>query len=152
MAHCDSVSFAVESAKALSEPLPEPPQHLDVQAMKFWPAIVTAKRRAAWTDADLVLAATIARDLAAIEALAEALASEGHILTDARGKKYAHPAANLLDQATRRSVATARALQIHAIATTGKTDHQGKKNEAARDLANKIGAADDDLIPRLRLA
>ncbi|UCV27000.1 hypothetical protein [Ferribacterium limneticum] len=98
----------------------------------------------------MILACLLAKDLAALESLAEELANDGHVLTDNKGKKYAHPAANLLDQATRRTVTTCRALQIHAIATSGKTDHQGKKNETARGIAAKIDAA-DDLIPRARL-
>jgi hypothetical protein len=125
-----------------------PPQRLDDAALQYWPAIIGSKRLSAWTDADLLLACQLARDLAAIESLSEQLANDGHVLTDAKGKKYAHPAANLLDQATRRTVTTSRALQIHAIATTGKTDHQGKKNETSRGIANKLNEADNELIPR----
>ena len=149
MAHCDSVGFAVDTAKDLAKELPQPPQHLDDAAMQYWPVIVRAKRLSAWTDVDLALAASLARDLALIDRLAAELEAEGHTLTDGKGKKYAHPAANLLDQATRRTVTTSRALQIHAIATTGKSDHQGNKNEAARELAKKMASA-DDLIPRAR--
>jgi hypothetical protein len=116
--------------------------------MRYWPLILKAKRLSAWTGIDLALASTLARDLGAIEQLTEELATEGHTLLDGRGKKYAHPAANLLDQATRRAAATARAVQIHAIATTGKSDHQGAKNEAARDIAGKLGNV-RDLIARV---
>ena len=147
MAHCDSVGFAVAEAKSLSKPLPKPTQQLDERAMAYWPAIIKAKRISTWTGIDLALASTLARDLGAIEQLTEELAREGHTLEDAKGKKYAHPAANLLDQATRRAAATARAVQVHAIATTGKTDNQGSKNEAARALAEKMESL-DHLIPR----
>jgi hypothetical protein len=118
--------------------------------MQIWPAIVGSKRATAWTDSDLLLACQLARDLAMIEQLSDTLEAEGDILTDTKGKKYAHPAGNLLDQATRRIVSTQRALQLHAIATTGKTDHQGQKNAAARDLAHKLSEADSDLIPRAK--
>lgn len=148
--HCDTPAFAVETAKALAEGMAPPPQKLSEDAMRFWPAIVGSKRPTAWSDSDLLLACQLARDLAMIEQLSETLETEGGILEDAKGKKYAHPAANLLDQATRRTVTTTRALQIHAIATTGKSDHQGKKNEAARDLAGKLASADNDLIPRAK--
>lgn len=148
--HCDTPAFAVETAKALAEGLPNPPQALDDHAAKFWPSIVGSKRPTAWTESDLHLACQIARDLAAIEQLTEELQRDGRTLEDPKGKKYAHPAANMLDQAVRRAAATARAVQIHAIATTGKSDHQGKKNEAARDLAAKMASADSDLIPRAK--
>jgi hypothetical protein len=149
MAHCDSVSFAVDEAKAMAEGLPKPPQPLEADSLQYWPAIIGAKRLTAWTDADLLLACQLARDLAAIQSLSDELATDGRILTDHRGKKYAHPAGALLDQATRRVTTTARALQIHAIATTGATDAQGKKNETFRNLAKKMDK-DDDLIPRVR--
>ena len=152
MAHCDSVGFAVGIAKALAEPLPQPSQKLDKPAMKYWPAIVRAKRLTAWTDIDLALATTLARDLVAIDQLTRTLAKDGYTLTDIKtGKLYAHPAANLLDQATRRAANTARAVQIHAIATTGRTDDQGGKNEAARGIAAKLDNV-HDLIPRARPA
>lgn len=149
MARSDSTAFAVTTAKALAKPLPEPTQPLDDRAMKYWPAIIGAKRLSAWTGVDLALATALASDLAAIELLTAELATDGHTLTDGKGKKYAHPAANLLDQATRRSIITARTIQVHAVATTGKTDHQGKKNTEARDIAGKLDNV-HDLIPRPR--
>jgi hypothetical protein len=151
VARSDSTAFAVDAAKALAKPLPEPTQPLDERALAYWPAIIQAKRLNAWTGVDLALATALARDLGAIETLSEELERDGHTLTDGKGKRYAHPAANLLDQAMRRTVLTTRSLQIHAIATTGKTDHQGKKNQAARELAGKLDNV-HDLIPRARTA
>lgn len=150
MARCDSTAFAVDTAKALAKPLPEPTQALDDRAMKYWPAIIGAKRISAWTGVELALATALASDLAAIEMLIAELATDGHTLTDAKGKKYAHPAAGMLDQASRRTILTCRTLQIHAIATTGKTDHQGKKNTEARTIAGKLDNV-HDLIQRPRI-
>ena len=138
MARCDSTAFAVGAAKDLAEPTPPAPSILSADAGAYWPVIVSAKRRSAWTDLDLALAATLARDLAAIDQLSAELERDGLTLEDAKGKRYAHPAAGLLDQATRRAVLATRTLQIHAIATTGKTDHQGNKNEAARTLKGVV--------------
>lgn len=146
----DSTRYALNEAKALAEGMPTPPQKLNADAVQYWPAIVGSKRATAWTDSDLLLACQLARDLAMIEQLSDTLEAEGDILTDAKGKKYAHPAGNLLDQASRRIISTQRALQLHAIATTGKTDHQGQKNATARDLAHKLAEADSDLIPRAK--
>lgn len=106
-----------------------------------------AKRRIGWTNVDIALASTLARDLGTIEQLSEVLAREGHVLTDACGKRYANPAANLLDQTTRRAANTARAIQIHAIATTGRVQDGAKKNEAAREITAQVSAA-SDLIAR----
>ena len=138
MLRADSIGFATSTAKSLAKPLPEPTQPLSDAALKHWPNIIKAKRLSAWTGVDLALATTLARDLAAMESLSVELESEGHVLTDAKGKRYANPAGILLDQATRRTVLACRTLQIHAIATSGKTDHQGNKNAASREIAGRM--------------
>lgn len=138
MAHADSIQFAVEEAQALGEPLPQPPQPLDDFLMPIWESIVRSKRRSAWTPADLQIAVRLARDLWTCEQLQKVLDEEGPVLVDSRGKKYPNPIANLIDQGTRRALAAMRQLQIHAVATSGKTDHQRQKNEQARDLADKL--------------
>ncbi|MBO3701582.1 MAG: P27 family phage terminase small subunit [Candidatus Accumulibacter sp.] len=145
----NSAKFALEVSDSLKDPLPEPQHTLPVQALRYWPAIVTAKRRNAWTDLDLAMAENLALDLATIDELAAAITRDGHILTDNRGRKYANPATTLLDRTTRRAANTARVLQVDAGSTTGKADHQGKKNEAARDIAQKIAAV-PDLIARVQ--
>lgn len=138
MARNDSVEFAVSEAKAMAEPLPEPPQALDDTALAYWPAVIESKRRTAWTQSDLIQACQLCRDYAAVEALNADLERDGQVLTAPSGRKYPNPAANLLDKAQRRALAIAKALQIHAIGTSGKTENQPKKNEAARDLAGKL--------------
>lgn len=148
MARADSTAFAVSEARAKAKAL-DPTQPLNERAMAYWPRIVKAKRASAWTGVDLAIATALARDLGAIEELAEELERDGHTLTDSKGKKYAHPAANLLDQATRRTVTTTRVLQIHSIATNGKVDRQPFKNDAARDIADALDNV-HELIPRPR--
>lgn len=148
--HADSVGFAVETAQELAEPLPTPPQRLGEGAMRYWAPIVNSKRRTAWTESDLLQACQLARDYDAVETLTEELERDGHILTRESGSRYANPASALLDKAARRIILASRALQVHAIATTGKTDHQGAKNEAARQIAQDIRQADSTLIPRLQ--
>ncbi|WP_291986370.1 hypothetical protein [Candidatus Accumulibacter sp. ACC007] len=95
------------------------------------------------------MAENLALDLATIDELTADIARDGQILTDNRDRKYANPATTLLDRTTRRAANTARVLQVDAGSTTGKADHQGKKNEAARDLAQKIEAT-PDLIARVK--
>ena len=135
----NSLKFEQQQAAALAEPLPEPPQRLSDAALAFWPTIVSAKRRTAWTDSDLVIACGLCRDLALINECAAELARDGLTLVNAQsGRRYPHPATTILDATQRRVLATTRTLQIHAGATTGKTDHQGQKNEKARELARKL--------------
>lgn len=146
---CESSQFALETAKSLAEPLPEPPQRLSEGARRYWPAIIGSKRRLAWSDNDLLLACTLARDYDAVETMAATLNEEGPVLTRSSGAQYQHPVCNLLDKANRRIVLTSRALQIHSIATTGRTEDQAKKNETARTIASQINAA-SDLIKRIK--
>lgn len=145
--HADSVAFAVLQSKALAEGIPTPPEPLDEHALHFWPVIYQSKRPTAWTPSDLVQACQLCREYSAINALSEDLARDGHVLEADNGRRYANPAARLLDGATRRAVILARALQIHAVATVGKTDDQGKKNAAAREMSAAIDTA-SDLIAR----
>jgi len=147
MAHSDSVAFAVQSAKDLQEPLPEPPLPLDENAVVYWEQVLRSKPLSNWTPSDLLIACTLCRDLAAVEVLQEEIAEFGPVLVNEKKRRYSNPACNLLDQAQRRILAATRGLQIHAVATQGKTDHQGNKVAAARELAKKVDDA-DDLIAR----
>ncbi len=138
MAHANSTKFMLDEAASLAEPLPEPPRRLSDEAREFWATVIDSKRRSAWTESDLVVACTLCRDLALVERLSEQLDTEGPTLENKEGRRYPHPAGTLLDSTQRRILATCRQLQIHANATTGKTDHQGTKNAAARDLQGKL--------------
>ena len=141
--------FAIETAQGLAEPLPTPPQHLSAGALRYWQAIIASKRRAAWSDNDLLLACQLARDYDAVETMTATLDDEGPVLTRPSGAKYQHPLCNLLDKANRRAVLTSKALQIHSLATNGRTEYQSDKNEAARTIAQQSDAP-SHLIKRIK--
>ena len=147
MIRCDSTKFLTDQAAALASELPAPPQRLEEHALRFWKPTIESKRRDAWTESDLLTACQLCRDLAAVEALSEDLDNDGHVLIDQNGKKYPHPAGRMLDAATRRVLAAQKHLQIHAHATQGRSEEQRGKNEAVRDLKQKISAA-SELIAR----
>ena len=138
MTRADSTKFALDAAAALAEPLPEPPLELSADALRFWETIVNAKRRNAWTDSDLLIACALCRDLALVERLSRELEVDGPTLENKDGRMYAHPAGTLLDSAQRRILATTRSLQIHAIATGGRTDTQPHKNATAREISGRM--------------
>ena len=142
MAHSNSINFAHVEAAALAEPLPEPPQRLSDAARRFWPTVVSAKRRTAWTDSDLVIACGLCRDLALIDECTAELERDGLTLVNEQsGRRYPHPAATILDAAQRRVLATTRGIQIHSLATQGRTDAQTNKNAASHDLGKKLNSA-----------
>lgn len=145
----EGIPFALETAQALAEPLPTPPQQLSEGALRYWRNIIESKRRSAWSDNDLLLACQLARDYDAIDTMTETLDAEGPVLTRPSGAKYQHPLCNLLDKANRRAVLTSKALQIHSLATNGRTEYQSDKNEAARTIAQQSDAP-SHLIKRIK--
>ncbi len=107
-----------------------------------WVAIVTARARDTWTDADLILAGQLARIYGDIAALEELIDEQGMILGD-----QINPACTLQDKMSRRALAMARQLKIDTISVVGKSQDINKSAALERDA--RQGVDDDDgLIPR----
>lgn len=139
----DSAKAAVQAAQAAAMGPLTPPKHVTLPdaAVPFWEAIMRNRPRARWNDADLAMAAVMARDQAAVERLQTELLTEDDVIDGKVNPKHA-----LVEKLARRVVSLARALHVHAEATTGRSQNQGKALEleqAAREVE------DDDLIPRL---
>lgn len=130
----------------------EAPAHIHLREgdIPFWSAIVRARARETWTDVDLNHAANLARCQADIERIQGELDEEGDTLTNDRGTVVLNPKHQLLETLSRRSIALARTLQVHAMATVGESKQSKNKNTKQRDADNAIRNADDgdDLIPR----
>jgi hypothetical protein len=139
----DSAKAAVAAAQAVAlGPLPPPAfVRVNKQAKPFWDAIVTARPRDTWTDADLILAGNLARAYADIETLQRKIDTEGFILD---GK--AHPALAILENMSRRALATGRQLKVDTITTVGKSETLPKAAALERDARSQIH---DDLIPTM---
>ena len=103
---------------------------------------MTARARDTWTAIDLVNAGNMARTQADIERLQKELDAVGYVLEDGK----VNPLAKLVDTLSRRALALARALHVHAEATVGES------RDMAKSLANekKAAAPGSDLIPTLR--
>lgn len=142
-ARTDTAKAAIQAAQNAALPPLEPPACVSIRCgdRPFWERIVTSKARDNWTGVDLVSAAQLARAQADIEALQKQIDTEGYIVD---GK--INPAAQMLETLSKRAVSLTRVLQIHALATVGRS-------------ADAVGAAtlerqarqqpDDELIPRL---
>lgn len=137
----DSAKAAIAAAEAVAlGPLPPPAfVRLAKPARPFWDAIVIARPRDTWTEADLILAASLARDYAAIEDLRKAIDRDGMLID---GK--VNPACDLLEKMTRRALATGRQLKVDTIATVGKAETFPKAAALEREARQQL---DDDLIP-----
>lgn len=145
----DGSKFARDTAADLARPMPKPPLPLDRIARKYWPQVIGAKRPAAWTDVDYLLACQLCRDLATVAELGHELRNEPRLTVDAKGVMRPHPGYALLDETQRRILATMRTLQIHAHAVTGRARDQAEKNAAASAIADALEDADADLIAGL---
>ncbi|GGW22940.1 TerS protein [Vreelandella hamiltonii] len=140
----DSAKAAIAAAQAAAmEPIAPPAcVRLRDSDRPVWAAIVTARARDTWTDADLILAGQLARTYGDIAQLEELIDQQGMILGD-----QVNPACTLLDKMSRRALAMARQLKIDTISVVGKSQDINKSAALERDA--RQGVDDDDgLIPR----
>ncbi|MGE6606622.1 hypothetical protein ACQKE4_08875 [Halomonas sp. NPDC076908] len=140
----DSAKAAIAAAQAAAmEPIAPPAcVRLRESDRPVWAAIVTARARDTWTDADLILAGQLARTYGDIAQLEELIDQQGMILGD-----QVNPACTLLDKMSRRALAMARQLKIDTISVVGKSQDINKSAALERDA--RQGVDDDDgLIPR----
>lgn len=139
----DSAKAAVAASQAIALGPLQPPAYVRLRESDrpYWIAIVTARPRDTWTDADLVLAGSLARAYADMETLQESIERDGMLV---EGK--INPACDLLDKMTRRALATGRQLMVATIATVGKAQdiHKGAALERGARQHEE-----DDLIPTL---
>lgn len=144
----DSAAAAVAAHQAAAlGPLP-PPECASLRKcdVPYWNAIMQARARDTWTEADLILAATMARAQADIQMLHGDIERIGPITSAANGQPIISAEVKLQELLTRRVMALARILHVHAEATLGDA------RDGAKALANERAARlqdDDDLIPRL---
>lgn len=140
----DSAKAAVQAAQnAALGPL-EPPAYVTLrpQDRPFWEAVMRARARHTWDDADLVTAATLARAQADILALQSQVDAEGYVI---EGK--INPAAQMIETLSKRVTSLSRLLHTHAEAKLGRARDNGKTLALERD-ADPVD--DADLIPRLK--
>lgn len=139
----DSAKAAVQAAQnAALGPL-EPPAYVTLrpQDKPFWQAIMKARARHTWDEADLVTAATLARAQADILTLQAQIDMEGYVID---GK--INPAAQMLETLSKRVTSLSRLLHTHAEAKLGRARDNGKTLALEREAEQD----DDGLIPRLR--
>ncbi|MBB5348262.1 hypothetical protein JWG42_05180 [Desulfoprunum benzoelyticum] len=143
-APANSISEQGKLFRAAVRALPEPPEDLRESDLHFWNSIILSKRSDAWSATDLIFAGILARTMADIRSLQGDIRKEGDIVD---GKKNARH--DLLDMFVRRSLAISRLIQVHSLATSGRSGDQARKNSLAREARDTDG--DDDLIPGTRV-
>lgn len=119
---------AMQAAQADMIPIP-PVVTMDAEDEPFWRAVTEARPRSTWTTVDLILAATLARCMRDLEQFYS-------------GELEMTPSE--LDKLTRRTMAMARQLHVHALATVGRSGDAAGLAELERQAR---GQELDDLIP-----
>lgn len=139
----DSSKAALQAAENVALGPHEPPAFVTLrpQDRPFWFAIMQARARHTWDEADLVTAATMARAQADIIALQKQLDDEGYIVD---GK--VNPVAPVLDVLSKRVITLSRLLHVHAESKLGRARDNGKTLGLERQ-----SQPDDDLIPTMRV-
>ncbi|MBN9461157.1 MAG: TerS protein [Burkholderiales bacterium] len=140
----DSITAAVVAAQNAAQAPIEPPEHVTLPeaAAPFWRALMLNRPRDRWNDADLAVAAHLARAQADAERLQREIDAEGDLL----GEKL-NPKHRLLETIIKRIVLLSRTLNVHADATVGRAADQVKPlhlEQQARAIER------DDLIPLMQ--
>lgn len=127
----------------------EPPGHVRLRDgdRPFWLAVVRARARAEWNEADLVHAGNMARCMADVERISSELEHEDDIVTNARGTPIPNPKYAILQQLSARAMALSRLMQMQSRAEAPAEKRQAARAQErkAREVAGTL--EDEDLIP-----
>lgn len=126
----------------------EPPAHCKLRKgdQPFWDGIVRARARDEWSDADLVVAAQLARCQADIEREQIALDGESSVMTNDRGTRVMNARVSVLEQLARREMALMRTLRMGGRIAGDIRDEAGRRKlqREAEKLRDEL--ADEDLL------
>ncbi len=112
----DTARGAISAMLEASLDLPEAPKHVNLRDgdRPFWENILRARARSEWSEADLVVAAQLARCMADIEREQRLLDSEGTVVANDRGTMVTNPRFRAINELKQSQLATFRALTLNA--------------------------------------
>jgi hypothetical protein len=144
----DTASAAVRAMVDAAKPPPEPPPHVRLRDgdRPFWDGIVRARGRDEWTDADLVVAAQLARCQADIERESAQLDDESTVIENARGTPVCNPRVSVLEQLARREMALMRSLRMGGRVAGDARDDAGKRRILRESRRLRAEIEDDELL------
>jgi len=112
----------------------------------FWDGVVRARARDEWTDADLVVAAQLARCQRDIETESLSLENETSVITNARGTKVMNPRLSVLEQLARREMALMRTLRMGGRIAGDSRDEAGGRKIERESMRLRDELAEDELL------
>ncbi|MCZ4341528.1 hypothetical protein O4H52_07945 [Sphingomonadaceae bacterium G21617-S1] len=144
----DSAVGAVATMAAAARDL-SPPKHLKLRRgdLPFWDDVIAERAKSEWTDADLAVAANLARAMADAERLATFTVDKGGNV------KIADVILSIgaADRLARRIVTLRRALGIDSRSKNGEQRDVNKRREHAKQIEggqNPIADDGDELLAR----
>ena len=147
-ARSDAVTTSICAMQNAALPPLEPPSHCKLRDgdRPFWDGIVRARARDEWTDADLVVAAQLARCQADIEKEQEALDAETTVVKNDRGTSVVNARVSVLEQFARREMALMRSLRMGGTAAGTVRDAAGARSieRQARKVREEL--REDELL------
>lgn len=134
----DSATAAIHAASNVTKGLPAIPEHVRLRPvdLPFWRGVLRSRALDEWTEADLVVAAQLARVQSDIEHEARLLDEEG---TVAAGK--VNPRASVLEAMIRREQALLRSLRMG-----GRVAGDPRALAGRRKLERQAHAIRDELL------
>lgn len=125
----NSADAAVRAMVNAAKGTPPVPAHCRLRDgdLPFWLGIVRARALDEWTDADLVVAAQLARCQADIEREQQALDGEKTVVANERGTLVVNARVSVLEQFARREMALMRSLRMAGRALGDTANLQGKR-------------------------
>jgi len=144
----DTASAAVQAmVDAAKGPL-QPPSHVKLrpQDLPFWAGVVCARARDEWSEADLVVAAQLARCQCDIEREQVQVDAEGSVVENGRGTKVMNARVTVLEQLARREMALMRTLRMGGRVAGDARDEAGRRKIQRGAEKARAEIEDDELL------
>lgn len=144
----DSAEAAVAAALSAAKGEIQVPGHVRLRDgdAPFWRGVLCARARDEWTDADLVVAAQLARCQHDIENESALLDSEGSVQLNDRGTRVCNPRVSVLEQLARREMALMRTLRMGGKEAGDARDEGSRRKLDRQAKAIRAELAEDELL------
>ncbi|MGJ7512354.1 TerS protein [Variovorax sp. GT1P44] len=144
----DSAASAVKAMVDAAKGDLQPPAHVRLRDGDgpFWAGVVRARARDEWTEADLVVAAQLARCLHDIEKEQIALDVEGTVIENDRKTMVVNPRVSVLEQFARREMALMRTLRMGGRVAGDTRNEAGRRKVEQQSRKLREELEDDELL------
>ena len=144
----DSAASAVKAMLDAAKGEIKPPKHVTLRERDwpFWAGVVRARARDEWSDADLVVAAQLAKCQADIEVEQAALDLETTVVVNDRGTACVNPRVAVLEQYARREMALMRTLRMGGRVAGDARDEAGRRKVQRGAERARKELEDEDLL------